>query len=217
MLITVKKNGENIDEIGLEGNLVKNTSKKAVYHIKKKDLVVALQLIYEKVGIKKVKVEMEASDFQYKEEQKEKVTTSTSEKKLTIMEFLEQQTAEHLSILEQDKDLEAFFQAIGFVDESRIFQKLYQELITISEKKMMELTLAYVCHGGRATKIYRIIFGKIYGLEELSEKSETYLIMKNSLNKWLDKNQYNRYFKSTFSYRHFLKFLLHHTGYSYFK
>lgn len=201
MIVVVKTRGNKVKS--LEKNLISEDAKKSCYRIKESDLIGVLQQIYLETGICKVKIVIEAP-------------SDVGMKKETQLEYLERITSENLNILEKDKDVKAFFKAIGFKDNSNILYNVYDAITKIDSvfvEKVKEKNY------GSVGSIYSTVFIELYPTAKkyysaVNALSPEYKALQKSISDWM--NKYCKERTKNIGYNVFLKLLLKHTGNKYY-
>ncbi|MDO4282197.1 MAG: hypothetical protein Q4D02_01050 [Clostridia bacterium] len=204
MIIKVKSDELKTDEI--MGTLISKKKGKYVFRIESTLLYDIIVYLHE-IGIMKLKVEIEEEDNL--KEQKHPIVLK---EKPTCMEYYEFILRDYIPILEKEKDLDKFFNLIGFVDKCDIYKNMYERLcqITAEEEKV------WAKHNfGNKTGLYYNSYRELYGDKKETDYEE---IMKSSLKNWLLRYypDYRTYFRNGLSYISFLRFLLKHTDRKYF-
>lgn len=201
MIVVVKTRGNKVKS--LEKKLISEDAKKSCYRIKDSDLIEVLQHIYLETGICKVKLVIEEP-------------SDVGMKKETQLEYLERITSKNLYILEEDKDVKAFFKAIGFKDNSNILYNLY-DAITKVEPDFVEKVKE--TNYGSLGSIYSAVFIELYPTVKkyysaINTSSPEYKALQKSISTWMEKHCKER--SKNIGYNVFLKLLLKHTGYKYY-
>lgn len=206
MIIKVKTNGKNLDELNkylLPEN--KNINKK-IYKVSSDDLNYVLDYLKSK-RIFKIKIVIENSDDFVKE------THNELSRKPSQMEYLEFVLRYSIEVLQLTKDLDIFFKNINFSDENDCYKKLYNKICSISKaKEEIWLSKYKVNRNGFYYLACRELCSNDDEFKKLQED------LKKSFKEWLNIYfpEYIKYFPNGLPYTAFVKFLLKKTGRKYY-
>lgn len=147
-------------------------------------------------------------EISLKEEDLEKVRMEENKhhsKKISHMYYLESKLNAQIQELEEDNDIEKFFEKIGFDDKDHIAR----DLCTYIKENVTKDDM-YVRYKGR---LYYIVFSWIFGSDAFKRKE----ILKKQIKLWMElyHRDFIKRFGSTVRYTIFIQIVLKHIGYKY--